>query len=132
MSMTDIRFDWGRFKYIISLIIVLILASSLSAEFLGNYSSHNIQDESLIVYTETAAVSITPYTNDIVEISLYPDGVVESDSSVVVVLESQNVAWNVMVQDSTLVLTLNGLSVEVQMPMLLGATDSVRGCGAMS
>ncbi|MBU1707967.1 DUF4968 domain-containing protein, partial [bacterium] len=114
MNMIVIGFNWRRLKYIISLIIVLILASNAKAEFLGNYSSHDIQDEHLIVYTQTAAVSITPFTNHIVKISLYPDGVVQPDSSVVVVLEPQNVVWNVTVQDSMLVLTLSGLSVEVQ------------------
>ena len=115
MNMIDMRgINCLRIKHIVSLFLILILHSASMAEFLGNYSSHDIQDERLVIYAGTAAVSITPYTNHIVEIALYPSGVVEPDSSVVVVLEPQNVAWNVTEQDSMLVLTLNDLSVEIQ------------------
>ncbi len=103
-----------RIWHIISFLLILILHSVSMAEFLGNYSSHEIQDERLVIYAGTAAVSITPYTNHIVEMSLYPNGVVESDSSVVVVLEPQNVSWNVTVQDSMLSMELNGLAIEIQ------------------
>jgi alpha-glucosidase (family GH31 glycosyl hydrolase) len=102
----------------LTVIYALLLTASLwrtsSAEYLSNYSSHEIRDESLIIYAGTSAISITPYTPNIIKVSLFPDGTIEPDSSVVVVLEPQNVEWQITDQDCVLHVTLGNLTLRIQ------------------
>lgn len=108
------RIAGGWYVGIPALILALMLCRTSAAEYLGNYSSHEIRDGSLVVYAGSAAISVSPYTSHIVRVSLFPDGTIESDSSIVVVLDPQGVEWQVTEQDSVLLVILSDLTIEVQ------------------
>ncbi|MFQ6617456.1 MAG: TIM-barrel domain-containing protein, partial [Fidelibacterota bacterium] len=71
------------------IILYLSLIPSLFAiEFVGDYSNHVVQDNTVLFTCGSTAVSIQLYRDDIVRVSLFPSGNIQDDTSFVVVNRS--------------------------------------------
>ncbi len=62
----------------------------LNQEIVSGYVSHTFNNNKLNITTENANIIIEPYTSEIINVAVYPDNIINSDSSYVVVLSPQN------------------------------------------
>ncbi len=96
------------------LTMLLILCHQALSETLGNYTSHEIAGNRLVIHAGIPAISVQAYTEQIVRVGLYPDGEIADDLSPVVVLAPQNPAVNISETDSTLTYSTASLAVMVR------------------
>jgi alpha-glucosidase (family GH31 glycosyl hydrolase) len=94
--------------------VSLFAFASAHAETAGNYTSHEIENGRLIIHAGIPVLRIAPYTEDMLRVSIFPDGIQQDDASSVLVLTPQNVPWQLTDQDSLLRMTTSTLTLEIQ------------------
>ena len=60
-----------RIRYFLLLLILPLL---VRAEILSNYTSHEVTQGRVILHAGTPVLVLTPYTDNMMRVALYPDG----------------------------------------------------------
>lgn len=102
----------------ITIWFVLLLSPLMETaigQSLGDYTSSHQTTNSLTVHTTTGSVQLIPYAGDIVRVDFLPTDTTVSDSSVVIIQDSTtSVGFQVQNADSSLMLAMNVLRVQIQ------------------